>query len=58
MVRQDESHIINKDLHKLRELVVANLENSFCLLILEDSDSQLADTYDTTIRVIEFKHRF
>ena len=57
MVRQDESPIINKDLQKLRELVVAKLKNSFGLLILEDSDSQLADTYGTNIRVIEFKHR-
>ena len=57
LIRQDERPVINKDLQKLREVAVSKLTNSFCLLALEDSDSQLANTYDTTMRVIEFKRR-
>ena len=57
VIRQDERPVTNKDLQKLREVSVSKLTYSFCLLALEDSDSQLANTYDTTIRVIEFKRR-
>ena len=55
VICQDEHPVINKNLEKLREVAVSKLTNSFCLLALEDSDSQLANTYDTTMRVIEFK---
>ena len=57
VIRQGERPVISKDLQKLREVAVSKLTNSFCLLALEDSDSQLANTYDTTMRVIEFKRR-
>ena len=57
VIRQDERPVTNKDLQKLREVAVSKLTYSFCLLALEDSDSQLANTYDKTIHVIEFKRR-
>ena len=57
VIRQDERPVINKDLQKLREVAVSKLTSIFYLLALEDSDSQLANTYDTTMRVIEFKRR-
>ena len=57
VIRQDERPVINKDLQKLREVAVSKLTNSFCLFTLEDSDSQLVNTYDTTMRIIEFKRR-
>ena len=57
VIRQDERPVINKDLQKLREVAVSELTNSFYLFTLEDSDSQVANTYDTTMRIIEFKRR-
>ena len=45
----------DKELTKLRETATTPLANSFSLLSIEDSDKQLANTYDITMRVEEVR---
>ena len=45
----------------MKESATTKLSNSFALLSLEDIDSQLANTYDISMRIIEFEkalHKF
>ena len=44
-----------KDLQRLRQAATTKLSNSFSLLSLDDSSSQLADTYDVSMRIVEFE---
>ena len=45
----------DKELTKLRETATTPFANSFFLLSIEDSDNQLANTYDITMRVEEVR---
>ena len=55
MISQEDRPTIKKDLQKLRESATAKLSNSFGLLSLDDSDNQLANTYDISIRIVKFQ---
>ena len=55
VVRQTERPSEAKDLQRLRQAATTKLSNSFSLLSLDDSSSQLADTYDVSMRIVEFE---
>ena len=55
VIRQEDCPTIKKDLQKLRESTTTNLSNSFGLLSLDESDSQLANTYDISMRIVKFE---
>ena len=55
VIRQEDRPTIKKDLQKLRESATTKLSNSFGLLSLDDSDNQLANTYDISMRIVEFQ---
>ena len=53
--RQHERPSETKEILKLREKATKPLSNSFSLLTVENSEDQLANTYDVTVRIGEFK---
>ena len=55
VVKQTERPKEVKDLQRLRQSATSKLGNSFSLLSLDDSSSQLADTYDISMRIVEFE---
>ena len=55
VISQEDRPTIKKDLQKLRESATAKLSNSFGLLSLDDSDNQLANTYDISMRIVKFQ---
>ena len=58
VVKQTERPKEAKDLQRLRQSATSKLGNSFSLLSLDDSSSQLADTYDISMRIVEFERLF
>ena len=58
VVKQTERPKEVKDLQRLRQSATSKLSNSFSLLSLDDSSSQLADTYDISMRIVEFERLF
>ena len=57
VIKQGERPVLIKDLQKLCELASSKLTNCLCLLTFDEHKSQFANTYDTTMRVAELKHR-
>ena len=55
IVNKEKKLTSDKELTKLRETATTPLANSFPLLSIEDSDKQLANTYDITMRVEEVR---
>ena len=55
IVTKDKRPTSAKELTILRETATKALANSFSLLLIEDSDKQLANTYEITMRVEEVR---
>ena len=56
VVRQTERPSEVKNLQRLRQAATTKLSNNFSLLLRDDSISQLADTYDISMRIVEFEN--
>ena len=56
VVRQTECRSEVKELQRLCQTATTKLANSFSILSLDDSRSQLVDTYDVSIRIFELEN--